>query len=127
MNLKPTGQEEKKMKKLMAVIVAVMMAAGCVTAFAAGNPMTKEEAMQAALDYAGLKAEQVTFSTIHQDYDDGRQEWDVTIVADGIEYEFEIDALTGRVTGFDRDRSDRYDRYDDDDDMFAFDDIFDFD
>ena len=115
------------MKKLMAVIVAVMMAAGCVTAFAAGNPMTKEEAMQVALDYAGLKAEQVTFSTIHQDYDDGRQEWDVTIVADGIEYEFEIDALTGRVTGFDRDRSDRYDRYDDDDDMFDFDDIFDFD
>ena len=114
------------MKKLMAVIVAVMMAAGCVTAFAAGNPMTKEEAMQAALDYAGLKAEQVTFSTIHQDYDDGRQQWDITIVANGIEYEFEIDMLTGRISEADRDHFDRYDD-DDHDDWDDFDDFFDFD
>ena len=114
------------MKKLMAVIVAVMMAAGCVTAFAAGNPMTKEEAMQAALDYAGLKAEQVTFSTIHQDYDDGRRQWDITIVANGIEYEFEIDMLTGRIFEADRDHFDRYDD-DDHDDWDDFDDFFDFD
>lgn len=112
------------MKKLMAVIVAVMMAAGCVSAFAAGSPLTKEEAMEAALDYAGLKADQVTFSRIHQDYDDGRQEWDVKIVSGGIEYEFEIDVLTGRITKFDRDHIDRYDDYDD---MYDFDDMFDFD
>ena len=126
MILKPTGQEEKKMKKLMAVIVAVMLAAGCVSAFAAGNPMTQEEAMQAALDYAGLKAEQVTFSTIHQDYDDGRRQWDITIVANGIEYEFEIDMLTGRIFEADRDHFDRYDD-DDHDDRDDFDDFFDFD
>ena len=117
------------MKKLMAVIVAVMMMAGCVSAFAAGNPMTKEEAMQAALDYAGLRADQVTFSTIHQDYDDGRQEWDIKIVSGRIEYELEIDALTGRITETDRDHYDHYDRFDDDndDDMYDFDDFFDFD
>ena len=114
------------MKKLMAVIVAVMLAAGFVSAFAAGNPMTQEEAMQAALDYAGLKAEQVTFSTIHQDYDDGRQQWDITIVANGIEYEFEIDMLTGRISEADRDHFDRYDD-DDHDDRDDFDDFFDFD
>ena len=112
------------MKKLIAVIVAVMMAAGCVSAFAAGNPMTEEEAMQAALDYAGLKADQVTFSTIHQDYDDGRQEWDIKIVSGGIEYEFDIDVQTGRITKFDKDH---FDRHDDHDDMFDFDDFFDFD
>ena len=114
------------MKKLMAVIVAVMLAAGCVSAFAAGNPMTQEEAMQAALDYAGLKAEHVTFSTIHQDYDDGRRQWDITIVVNGIEYEFEIDMLTGRVFEADRDHFDRYDD-DDHDDWDDFDDFFDFD
>lgn len=112
------------MKKLVAVIVAVMMAAGCVSAFAAGNPMTEEQAMQAALDYAGLKAEQVAFSTIHQDYDDGRQEWDIKIVAGGIEYEFEIDIMTGRIVKFDREH---FDHYDDDDGRFEFDDFFDFD
>ena len=36
------------MKKLVAVIVAVMMMAGCISALAAGS-MTKEQAMQAAL------------------------------------------------------------------------------
>ena len=36
------------MKKLVAVIVAVMMMTGCISALAAGS-MTKEQAMQAAL------------------------------------------------------------------------------
>ena len=68
----------------------------------------------------------MTFSTIHQDYDDGRQQWDITIVANGIEYEFEIDMLTGRISEADRDHFDRYDD-DDHDDWDDFDDFFDFD
>ena len=79
------------MKKLMAVIVAVMMMAGCVSAFAAGNPMTEEEAMQAALDYAGLKAEQVTFTKVQMDRDDGRQVYEIEFVYNGIEYEMNVD------------------------------------
>jgi hypothetical protein len=114
------------MKKLVAVIAAVMMLAGCVSAFAAGNAMTKEEAMKAVLDYSGLTADQVTFTKVEQDYDDGRLEWDIEFVSHGIEFEFEVDMNTGRIREADRDHFDHDDddRYDHD---FDLDDIFDFD
>ena len=112
------------MKKLMAVIVAVMMMVGCASAFAAGNTMTREEAMQAALDYAGLKAEQVTFTKVQMDRDDGRQVYEIEFVCNGIEYEMDVDIHTGRIYDTDRDYFDRYDHDDYDDD---WDDWFDFD
>ena len=114
------------MKKLVAVIVAVMMMAGCFSALAAGS-MTKEQAMQAALDYAGLKADQVTFTWVEKDWDDGREVYEVKFVSGGIEYEMNVDILTGRICDADRDHFDRYDdhdRYDRDGD---WDDWFDFD
>jgi len=114
------------MKKLVAVIAAVMMMVGCVSAFAAGAPMTKEAAMQAVLDYSGLTADQVTFTKAHQDYDDGRQVWEIEFISHGIEFEFEIDMNTGRIREADRDYDDRFDD-DHDDHDFDFDDIFDFD
>jgi len=110
------------MKKLVAVIAAVMMMAGCFSAFAAGSTMTKEAAMQAALDYAGLTADRVTFTKVHQDYDDGRLEWDIEFICNGVEYEFEVDMNTGRVLEADRDFFDC-----DDDRDFDLDDIFDYD
>ena len=110
------------MKKLVAVIVAVMMMAGCISAFAAGS-MTKEQAMQAALEYTGLKAEQVTFTWVEKDWDDGREVHEVKLVSGGIEYEMNVDILTGRICDADRDHFDRYD----DDDRFDLDDWFDFD
>ena len=112
------------MKKLMAVIVAVMMTVGCASAFAAGNAMTKEEAVQAALDYAGLKAGQVTFTRVQMDRDDGRQVYEIKFVCNGIEYEMDVDVLTGRIYDTDQDCFDRYDHDDHDDD---WDDWFDFD
>ena len=110
------------MKKLVAVIVAVMMMAGCISALAAGS-MTKEQAMQAALEYTGLKAEQVTFTWVEKDWDDGREVYEVKFVSGGIEYEMNVDIRTGRIYDADRDHFDR----DDDDDRFDRDDWFDFD
>ena len=107
------------MKKLAALIVAVMMMAGCVSAFAADKTVTKEEAVQAVLDYTGLKADQVTFTRVHQDFDDGMRVWDIEFYSGGVEYEFNVDMKTGRIVEADRD----YDRDRDDD----WDDIFDFD
>ena len=118
------------MKKLVAIIVAVMMMAGCISAFAAGN-MTKEQAVQAALDYAGLKADQVTCTRVQLDWDDGRQVYEVQFVAGGIEYEMNVDVETGRVFDVDRDHFDRYDDHgwndDWDDDRDDWDDWFDLD
>ena len=51
------------MKKAVAmVLVVVMMLAFGVTAFAAKGPLTVEQAKQVALDYAGVKAADATFT-----------------------------------------------------------------
>ena len=48
----------------------------------------------------------------YKDYDDGREEYDIEIVYDGYEYEFEISASSGKILSKDVDRIE----YDDDDD-----------
>ena len=113
------------MKKLMAVLAAVMMMACCASGFAAGNSLTKGEAMQAALDYSGLKADQVTFTKVQMDRDDGRQIYEIEFICNGTEYEMKVDVFTGRIFDADRDHFDRYDYDDDYDD--DWDDWFDWD
>ena len=116
------------MKKLVAMLMAVLMMVGCVSAFAADGTMTKEEAMQTALDYAGLKAESVTFTRVHRDMEDGRAVYEIEFVSGSVEYEMNIDIKTGRVFDAERDYfegrgfDDRYADYDD-----GWDDFFDFD
>lgn len=110
------------MKKLIAVMTALMiLVCGCAAAFAEQKAVEKEEAMKIALEDAGLKEEEVRFTKVHMDRDDGRVIWEIEFVHQGIEFEFDIDARTGRILEADTDRYDRYDRDDDWDDFFDFD------
>ena len=123
------------MKKLTAMILALVMvltlAAG---AFAAGR-LTKDEAKKIALDKAGVTAAEATFTKARLDYDDGREEYEFEFFANGKEFDIDVDADTGRVVKFDVERSyrdfdDRYEHdYDDyyDDDWYDFDDRYDHD
>ena len=128
------------MKKLTAMILAlVMVLALAAGAFAAGR-LTKDEAKQIALDKAGVTAAEATFTKAKLDYDDGREEYEFEFFANGKEYDVDVDANTGRVVKFDvercyRDFDDRYERDFDDyydfddryDDRYDFDDWYDFD
>ena len=125
------------MKKLTAMVLAlVMVLALCAGAFAA-NKVTKEEAKQIALNKAGVTQKAATFTKAKLDYDDGREEYEFEFYADGMEYDVDVDANTGRVVKFEVERccrgfDDRYDRYDRDyddyyDDRYDFDDWYDFD
>ena len=130
------------MKKLTAMVLAlVMVLALAAGAFAAGR-LTKDEAKKIALDKAGVTAAEATFTKAKLDYDDGREEYEFEFYANGREFEVDVDANTGRVVKFDvercyRDFDDRYerdfddyydDRYDRDyDDRYDFDDWYDFD
>ena len=134
------------MKKLTAMVLAlVMVLALAAGAFAAGR-LTKDEAKKIALDKAGVTAAEATFTKAKLDYDDGREEYEFEFYANGREFEVDVDANTGRVVKFDvercyrdfddryeRDYDDRYDfdyddRYDRDyDDRYDFDDWYDFD
>ena len=128
------------MKKITAMVLAlVMVLALTAGAFAAGR-LTKDEAKQIALKEAGVTAAEATFTKARLDYDDGREEYEFEFYADGREFDVDVDANTGRVVKFDvercyRDFDDRYERdfddyYDDrydyyDDDWYDFDDRYD--
>lgn len=115
------------MKKLIAAITALMiLLCGCTAVFAEQKTLTKEEAMKIVLEYAGLEENQVMFTKVRMDWDDGRQIYEIEFVYNGAEYDFDVDARTGRILETDMDRYDRYDRYDRDDD-WDWDDWFDFD
>ena len=117
------------MKKLTAMILAlVMVLALTAGAFAAGR-LTKDEAKKIALDKAGVTAAEATFTKARLDYDDGREEYEFEFFANGKEFDIDVDADTGRVVKFDVERSyrdfdDRYER--DFDDYYDFDDRYDY-
>ena len=100
------------MKKFVAAmlvgIMVVMMAAGAL----AQGAVTLEQAKQAALNRAGVKAEEVQFTKAHQDYDDGRKVFELEFWKGNTEYDIEIDAAAGRVRDFDVERHGYFD-YDD--------------
>ena len=86
------------MKKLIASLVAIMiLACGYTAAFAEQKTLTGEEAFQVALEQVGLNEKEVTVTRIEMNQDNGYQLWDIGFSSANTEYEFVIDALTGRI------------------------------
>lgn len=65
-----------------------------------------EEAKNIALKHAGLKASQVKGLRAKYDVDDGIPEWEVEFYADGLEYDYEIHAESGKIRSWDKERDD---------------------
>lgn len=59
--------------------------------------ISADQARSAALHHAGCAAGEVVFTKTELDYDDGRAVYEVEFRKDGMEYELEIDAVTGDV------------------------------
>ena len=59
--------------------------------------ITLEEAKAAALAYVGVEEGTSSFTKLELDYDDGTAVYEIEFYADGKEYSFEIDALSGKV------------------------------
>ena len=119
------------MKKAIAmVLIVVMMLALGASAFAAGGPLTLEQAKQAALQHAGVKAADTTFTKGHKDWDNGRQVYEIEFYANNTEYDMDVDVYTGRITDFSTEyhgvpATGGYGCWDDD--MYDWDDPWDFD
>ena len=89
------------MKKIAAMIAAVAVTtAMAVPAFAA---VTEQQAKDIALRQAGVNPSSVSYISVHQDWDDGRQEYDVKFYVGRTEYSCDVDVQTGRVMDFDID------------------------
>ena len=66
--------------------------------------ITESRAKEIALADAGLSSSQVTFIKSKLDWDDGRQVYDVEFyTSDYKEYDYEIDASTGKIISYDYD------------------------
>ena len=69
----------------------------------AENQITQEEAKNIALQSAGLTEEQIQHLRIEFEIDDGIAQYGVEFIAEDWEYEFEIDAQSGKILSYDRD------------------------
>ena len=92
------------MKKIAAMIAAVAVTtAMAVPAFAA---VTEQQAKDIALRQAGVNPASVSYIQVHQDWDDGRQEYDVKFFVGTTEYSCDVDTNTGAIHDFDIDHVD---------------------
>lgn len=65
--------------------------------------ISEEQALAVALEHAGFRSEDVKVIYVKLDVDDGYPEYDVEFYTpDGMEYDYEIDANSGKVASFDR-------------------------
>lgn len=65
--------------------------------------ITETEAKSIALEHAGVTEQEASRLQVRTDWDNGRQEYDVEFHVEYLEYEYEIDAVTGKILSFDKD------------------------
>ena len=72
----------------------------------AGNTQSTDigesAAKEIAFTDAGISAEQVQYLWSKMDYDDGKAVYDVEFVVNGVEYDYEIDAVSGTILSVDQ-------------------------
>ena len=97
-------------KEMITAIIAAMTVASVATPVFAATPKTdtisKAQAKEIALINAGLKAEDVTFTKVKLETDDGILQYEVDFNKGNYEYDYDIDAKTGAVIDSDMDFED---------------------
>ena len=67
--------------------------------------ISQDEALAAALKHAGFEKSELDFlKRIKLDWEHGRRVYEISFYKNGFEYEYDIDATTGRILKFERDR-----------------------
>lgn len=99
------------MKRKIPVLIAltiVMIAAvfvACTPVMSAQVTMlTADDAKAIAVEHAGLVGQQLSRLRAEYEIDDGVPQYDVEFYHNGIEYNYEIHADTGKILSFDKDR-----------------------
>ena len=91
------------MKKRTIILTALtltgLLLAGCAASPTQVSRIDLETAKAAAIEAAGLTSEEVSFLSAELDKRNGIEYYDIDFRADGKEYDYDIDALTGMVIG----------------------------
>ena len=88
---------KKKTRILTSIICAGLFLAGCAASAAQVDRIDLDKAKAIATEAAGVASAEVRFSSVELEHRNGVEYYDVDFVADGAEYEYDIDALTGQV------------------------------
>lgn len=87
-----------KHKMIIALLVLTLLLSGCSAAQPSRvSYIGADSAKAAAADAAGLQIEQATFSGVDMNTREGIDYYHVQFTSDGKTYEYDVDALTGRV------------------------------
>jgi uncharacterized membrane protein YkoI len=91
------------MKKRTTILTALsligLLLAGCAATATQVSRIDLEAAKAAAIEAAGFTVNEVSFLSAELDSRNGIEYYDIDFSADGKEYDFDIDALTGMVIG----------------------------
>ena len=84
------------MKKLLAITVLTLAAAGIVTG-CSGKDIGRDAALEAAFNDAGVSESDTTRLKVSGDRDDGRKVYEIQFDVDNTEYDYEIQASDGSI------------------------------
>ena len=91
------------MKKRTIILTALtltgLLLAGCAASPTQVSRIDLETAKAAAIEAAGFTAEEVSFLSAELDKRNGIEYYDIDFRADGKEYDYDVDALTGIIIG----------------------------
>ncbi len=95
------------MKKIIATLCILAMILVLSACAGGNNPkITADEALNIALEQAGVTRQQITNLKSYLDREDGRLVYEIDFDANGVEYSYDINAKTGAVVERDRDIED---------------------
>ena len=105
------GKDTNMSKKLLIISIAVILclAATAVVLYKVLAPqpeLTEDQALAIALEHAGLTREQLDFSNVHLDCDDGRWVYEIEFREGRTEYEYAVNASSGKIVDYDKDWDD---------------------
>lgn len=73
---------------------------------APAKELSKDEAINIALNHAGVSYSQVVFDDVELDTDDGHKKWEIEFEHGNWEYEYDIDASNGNILDFEKEYDD---------------------
>ena len=90
---------KKRTTILTTLVLTGLLFTGCAASAAQVERIDLEKAKAFAIEDAGFTADEVSFLSAELDKRNGIEYYDVDFTAGGKEYDYDIDALTGKVIG----------------------------
>lgn len=103
--MKNNNRKGKLIAVAAAGVLGLSLLVGSISSFATPGRVGfigEAKARQIALSNTGLKEAEVTFVRTSLDLDNGNYEYDVEFYKGNVEYDYEIDAKTGRILSYDK-------------------------